>query len=111
MRRFFFVELKPFEFILKPGGSSFRLHIVECGKGYLRSIFLGRDGAFWLLLTVDTMAWLENSVGFIRKFKDAWCALLFVGTMNIQQLPLNYLIFFILGFQVLLYECKVDRTC
>lgn len=108
---FFPVELKPLEFILEPGGGSFSLRIVERGKGYLRSIFLGRDGAFWLLSTVNALARLENSVGFIRTFRDSQCALLFVGTMNIQQLPHTYLFSFILGFEVLLYECKVDRTC
>lgn len=35
MGRFFFVESKSFEFIIEPWGNSFRVRIVERGKGYL----------------------------------------------------------------------------
>jgi hypothetical protein len=36
---FSFVESKSFELIIELGGISFRVQIVERGKGYLRSIF------------------------------------------------------------------------
>lgn len=52
------------------GGNSFGLRIVERGKGYLQSILLGRDRAFWLLSTVDVVARLENCASFMRKLKD-----------------------------------------
>lgn len=65
MGRFFFVESKSFEFVLEQGGNSFKLCIVERGKGYLQSIFLGRDGALWLLSTIDSVARLENSACFM----------------------------------------------
>jgi hypothetical protein len=42
---------------------------VERGKGYLRSIFLGRDGAFWLLSTVNALARLENSMGLFASLE------------------------------------------
>lgn len=49
--------------------------MVERGKGYIRSISLGRDGVFWLLLTVDDVAKIGNNVGFIRKLRDSQCIL------------------------------------
>lgn len=33
-------------------------------------IFLGRDGAFWLLLAVGAVARLENRAGFMQKLRD-----------------------------------------
>jgi hypothetical protein len=66
--------LKSFEFILEPRGNSFRLRIVERGYDYL-DIF-GRDGAFMLLLAVDTMARVDNSANFLRKFRDPQSAFL-----------------------------------
>jgi hypothetical protein len=45
--------------------------MVERGKGYIRSISLGRDGVFWLLLTVDDVAKIGNNVGFIHKLRDS----------------------------------------
>jgi hypothetical protein len=76
MGRFFHVESKPFKFFLEQGGNSFVLCIVELGKVYLWSIFLGRDGALWLLLTIDAVATLENNTSFMRKFRDAQCVVL-----------------------------------
>lgn len=46
----FLVESKSFEFIIKRGSNSFRLRIVEQG---IVTFVLGRDGALWLLSTVD----------------------------------------------------------
>ncbi len=69
MGRFFHVESKPFKFFLEQGGNSFVLCIVELGKVYLWSIFLGRDGVFWLLSTVGAVARLENNVGFMQKLR------------------------------------------
>jgi hypothetical protein len=71
MGRFFFVESKFFEFIIEPEGNSFRLQMVERGKGYIWSISLGRDGVFWLFLMVDDLAKIGNNVGFIHKIRDS----------------------------------------
>jgi hypothetical protein len=62
-------------------GKSLCIHSIERGKGFLRSVHLGR-GVFWLLLTVDEVAWLDNSVGFIKKFKDSQSALLCQRSCN-----------------------------
>lgn len=71
MGRFFFVELKSFEL----DGKSLNIRIIEQGKGYLRSIRLGR-GVFWLLSMVDKVARLEKSVGFVHKVKNLHSAFL-----------------------------------
>lgn len=72
---FFFVELKLIEFILEPWGNSSRLRVLECWKGYLWSISLGR-GVFWLLSTVEDVKKIRNSVGFLHEFRDSQCVLL-----------------------------------
>jgi hypothetical protein len=67
MERFFFsIELKSFEFIIEP-----IVQVKNSGKrdGYLCSIFLGRDGAFRLIPTVDAVATVDNSASFICKFR------------------------------------------
>ena len=46
---FFFVESKSFEFSVEEGGSFFLLRIFERFKDSLRSVFLGKEGAFRLL--------------------------------------------------------------
>lgn len=60
----FVVGAKYLEFIIKRGGNSFKLRIVEQGKGYIQSIVLGKDGAFWLS-TLDEVARVEICGGFV----------------------------------------------
>lgn len=83
----FFVESKSFEFIIDSGGNSLYVRIIERGKGYICSICLG-GGIFWLLSRVDEVAWLENSVGFVRKVRDSQSALLCQRCYNSHR---NYL--------------------
>jgi hypothetical protein len=66
----FFIESKYFEFILESGGSFFMLRVVERDKGYYQLIILGRNEAFWLLLTTDDGSRLENNLGYLRKSRE-----------------------------------------
>lgn len=80
MGRFVFVKSKSFEFIFDTGQITLYTYY-RAGKGFLRSVRLGR-GDFWLLLTVDEVARLDNSVGFIKKFRDSQSALLCQRSCN-----------------------------
>lgn len=66
----FFIESKYFEFNLESGGSFFMLRVVERDKGYYQLLILGRNDAFWLLLTIDDGSRLENNLGYLRKSRE-----------------------------------------
>ena len=82
--RSFFLESKHFQFVLGEGGRFFRLQIFERAKFCMRSVFLGKNAAFWLMSnlehivvgvspkqffilregdTVFTLQWSSNSFG------------------------------------------------
>jgi hypothetical protein len=46
------------------------LRVVERDKGYYQLIILGRNKAFWLLLTIDDGSRLENNLGYLRKSRE-----------------------------------------
>lgn len=58
---------------------------MERGNGYLCSIFLGRDGAFWLLSAVDIVARVDNNAGLIRKFRNRQSTFLGQQCSNSQR--------------------------
>jgi hypothetical protein len=68
----FFIEAKSFEFIIESWGDSLRLRIVERGKGYLHSMFLEKEGASWLLSTINETARDEDNPKLFRKFIDSF---------------------------------------
>jgi hypothetical protein len=78
----FCVESKSFEFVFDLGGKSFRLRIIDRGKGYLRSIILGREGALWLLSMMEEVFGLNNNVGFVRKVRDSYSVVLCQKSRN-----------------------------
>ena len=51
--RSFFLESKHFQFVLEEGGRFFRLQIFERGKFCMRSVFLGKNAAFWLMSNIE----------------------------------------------------------
>jgi hypothetical protein len=51
-------------------GDSFRLRIVGQWKGYLCLNFLEKEGAFWLLLTVDEVARVNDNAKVQRLSKN-----------------------------------------
>jgi hypothetical protein len=50
--------------------------MVERGKGYLRLIFLEKEGALWFLSTINDVAREEDNEKFSRKFRDSQRAFL-----------------------------------
>jgi len=80
--RIFCVESKSFEFVFNSGGKSFKLRIIDCGKRYLWLICLGREGALWLLMMMEEVVGLDNSVGFVRKVRDSYSAVLCQKSRN-----------------------------
>jgi hypothetical protein len=75
------VDSKP-KFVFHSGGKSFRLRIIERGKGYLWSICLGREGGLWLLTMMEEVVGLDNNVGFVRKVRDSYSAVLCQKSCN-----------------------------
>ena len=49
----FFLESKHFQLVLEEGGRFFRLQIFERGKFCMRSVFLGKNAALWLMSNIE----------------------------------------------------------
>ena len=54
--RSFFIESKLFQLVIEEGGNFFSLKIIERGKYYMQSVFMGKSAALW------TMRNLEHTV-------------------------------------------------
>ena len=67
---FFFVESKSFEFSVEEGGSFFLLRIFERFKDSLRSVFLGKEGAFRLLTYFEELISKSRQENFARTFRE-----------------------------------------
>ena len=51
--RSFFIESKFFQLILEERGRYYRLQIFERGKFFMRSVFLGKNAAQWLMSNLE----------------------------------------------------------
>ena len=51
--RSFFLESKHFQLVLEEGGRYFMLQIFERGKFCMRSVFLGKNAAHWLMSNIE----------------------------------------------------------
>ena len=51
--RSFFIESKFFQLILEEGGRFYRLQIFERGKFFMRSVFMGKNAAQWLMSNLE----------------------------------------------------------
>ena len=51
--RSFFIESKFFQLILEEGGRYYRLQIFERGKFFMRSVFMGKHAAQWLMSNLE----------------------------------------------------------
>ena len=49
----FFIESKFFQLILEEGGRYYRLQIFERGKFFMRSVFMGKHAAQWLMANLE----------------------------------------------------------
>ena len=67
---FLFVESKSFEFSVEEGGSFFLLRIFERFKDSLRSVFLGKEGAFRLLTYFEELISKSRQENFARTFRE-----------------------------------------
>ena len=50
------IEAKCFDLILEDGGKPFFFKIKERGRGFIKSLLLGRDASYWLLCTFKDKA-------------------------------------------------------
>ena len=62
------IEAKCFNFILEDGRKAFFFQITKRGRGFIKSLLLGRDASYWLMSTFKDKA-LFASPSFIRRFK------------------------------------------
>ena len=51
--RSFFIESKPFQLVVKEGGNFFVLQIFERGKYFMKSVFMGKSAALWLMKNIE----------------------------------------------------------
>ena len=49
----FFIESKLFQLILEEGGRYFLLRIFERAKFFMRSVFMGKNAAQWLMFNIE----------------------------------------------------------
>ena len=51
--RSFFIESKLFQLVVEEGGNFFSLKIVERGKYYMQSVFMGKSAALWVMRILE----------------------------------------------------------
>ena len=51
--RSFFIESKPFQLVVKEGGNFFVLQIFERGKYFMKSVFMRKSAALWLMKNIE----------------------------------------------------------
>ena len=51
--RSFFIEFKFFQLVVGEGGNFFSLRIFERGKHFMKSIFMGKNAALWLMKNIE----------------------------------------------------------
>ena len=49
----FFIESKFFQLVVEEGGRYFLLRIFERGKYIMRSVFMGKNAAHWLMNNIE----------------------------------------------------------
>ena len=62
--RSFFIESKFFQLVLEEGGRYFLLRIFERGKFFMRSVFMGKNAAQWLMFNIEHLVVGESSKQF-----------------------------------------------
>ena len=53
--RSFFIESKLFQLVVEEGGNYFALRIFERGKYFMKSVFMGKSAALWLMKNIELM--------------------------------------------------------
>ena len=51
--RSFFIEFKLFQLVVDEGGNFFSLRIFERGKHFMKSVFMGKNAALWLMKNIE----------------------------------------------------------
>ena len=51
--RRFFIEFKLFQLVVEEGGNFYSLRIFEQGKHFMKSIFMGKNAALWLMKNIE----------------------------------------------------------
>lgn len=74
MRRWCSIESKTFELAVE--GNSSGVRIIECCRGVVRSVFLGRIDCRWLLATVEELLRERESKVFWRRSRTSFLAIL-----------------------------------
>ena len=49
----FFIEFKLFQLVVEEGGNFFSLRIFERGKHFMKSVFMGKNVALWLMRNIE----------------------------------------------------------
>ena len=67
--RSFFIESKFFQLVVEEGGRYFLQRILARGKYFMRSVFMGKNAAQWLMNNIEHIVVRENSKQFFT-FRD-----------------------------------------
>ena len=59
-----FIESKFFQLVVEEGGRYFLLRILERGKYFMRSVFMGKNAAHWLMNNIEHIVVGANSKQF-----------------------------------------------
>ena len=59
--RSFLIESKFFQLVVEEGGRYFLLQILERGKYFMRSVFMGKNAAQWLMFNIEHLVVGESS--------------------------------------------------
>ena len=53
----FFIESEFFQLVVEEGGNLFSLKIFERGKYFMKSVFMGKHAAQWLMHSIEHTDW------------------------------------------------------
>ena len=83
--RSFFIEFKLFQLVVEEGGSFFSLRIFERGKHFMKSVFMGKNAAVWLMKNIEHMVVKTNPKQFFMLREGDTAYTLQQGTNSFGQ--------------------------
>ena len=67
----FFIEFKFFQLVVEEGGTFFSLRFLEVGKHFMKTVFMGKNAALWLMKNIEhTVVGINQKQFFTRREGD-----------------------------------------
>jgi len=81
----FFIESKFFQLVVEEGERYFSLQIFERGKYFMKSVFMGKNAAQWLMKNIEHIVTLrEDDIAYtLQRSSNAFCQFLLLTELKV----------------------------